>query len=387
MFKKISLLLLTITFVSTFNAQERKRVKTTRIKEAPKIDGNLEDEAWKNASLLTNFVIFRPDNGKIVSSTYQTTVKVIYNDDAIYISAKMLDPDAANIPQEFAVRDNFGQADFFLVTINPNDDGQNPFEFIIQSTRNQADAKISNGDEEFNWSAVWESSAKITKDGWNVEMKIPYRCLRFANRPVQSCGFNFHRRLETLNEQHTWTHVDNSVGRWMQYDGLIENFGKIKPPTRLNLYPYTAATSISFDGNTTYDYSVGMDLKYGVTENFTLGATLIPDFSQVGFDNVELNLGPFEQKFTKQRQFFTEGTVLFNKGDLFYSRRIGDEPIDQFSSEKRNDKAFENSIKVNDELVNAPGKVTMLNAVKVSGRTKKGLGIGFFNAITEKNNF
>ena len=78
MFKKISLLLLTITFVSTFNAQERKRVKTTRIKEAPKIDGNLEDEAWKNASLLTNFVIFRPDNGKIVSSTYQTTVKVIY---------------------------------------------------------------------------------------------------------------------------------------------------------------------------------------------------------------------------------------------------------------------------------------------------------------------
>ena len=311
-------------------------------------------------------------------------MKVIYDDDAIYISATMLDPDAANIPQEFAVRDNFSQADFFLVTINPNDDGQNPFEFAVQSTGNQADSKVSNGNEDFNLSAVWKSAAKITAIGWQVEMEIPYRAIRFANSPVQSWGFNFHRRLEKLNEQHTWTFIDNAVGRWTQYDGLIESFENIKPPTRLNLYPYASTTTTIFEGNTDFDWSAGMDIKYGLTENFTLDASLIPDFSQVGFDAVVLNRGPFEQQFTEQRQFFTEGTELLNKGRLFYSRRIGSAPIDQFSNERKNDEEFQGGVKVNDELVNAPAKVTMLNAIKISGRTKKGLGIGFFNAITEK---
>ena len=378
MFQRIILFLLLAICSYNVNAQNkknRKKVTTTRITKAPKIDGLLNDSSWRNAEILTDFITFRPDNGKAVSAEYQTTVKVIYDDNAVYISAEMSDPDPENIPQEFAVRDNFSQADFFLVTINPNDDGQNPFEFIVQVTGNQADAKISNGNEDFNWSAVWESAAKITDKGWNVEIKLPYRAIRFANRPVQSWGFNFHRRLEKLNEQHTWTHIDNSVGRWTQYDGLIEGFNNITPPTRLNLYPYASATSVSFDGKTDFDYSVGMDLKYGLTDNFTLDATLIPDFSQVGFDNVELNLGPFEQQFTEQRQFFTEGTELFNKGGLFYSRRIGGRPIDQFN--------VSNSLSSDEEIIDYPGKVTMLNAIKISGRTKKGLGIGFFNAITE----
>ncbi|WP_298778034.1 DUF5916 domain-containing protein [uncultured Polaribacter sp.] len=358
------------------NKKERKTIKTTRINNVPKIDGILDDEAWKNIAICKDFVIFRPANGDPVSAEYQTTVKVIYDDDAIYISAQMNDPDPEGIPKEFAVRDNFSQADFFLVTINPNDDGQNPFEFIVQSTGNQADAKVSNGNEDFDWSAVWESAVSTDEKGWNVEMKIPYRALRFANEPIQSWGFNFHRRLEKLNEQHTWTHIDNTVGRWTQYDGLIEDFKDIKPPTRLNLYPYSSATTTSFEGETDFDWSLGMDIKYGLTDNFTLDATLIPDFSQVGFDAVVLNLGPFEQQFTEQRQFFTEGTELFNKGRLFYSRRIGAGPIDQFD--------VYNSISDDEEIIDYPEKVTMLNAIKVSGRTKKGLGIGFFNAITGK---
>ena len=379
MFKKIFILpffMVSISFLtSAQNVKNRKTATTTRIEKAPKIDGLLNDDAWKNAEELTNFVIFRPENGVAVKDEYQTTVKVVYDDDAVYISAIMLDPDPENIPQEFAVRDNFSQADFFLVTINPNDDGQNPFEFVVQSTGNQADSKVSNGNEDFNWSAVWESATKITDKGWNVEIKLPYRTIRFANRPVQSWGFNFHRRLERLNEQHTWTHIDNAVGRWTQYDGLIEGFKNIEPPTRLNLYPYASATSVSFAGETNYDYSIGMDLKYGITENFTLDATLIPDFSQVGFDNVELNLGPFEQQFTEQRQFFTEGTELFNIANLFYSRRIGGAPIDQFN--------VAGSLSNEEEIIDYPGKVTMLNAIKISGRTKNGLGVGFFNAITE----
>ena len=114
-----------------------------------------------------------------------------------------------------------------------------------------------------------------------------------------------------------------------------------------------------------------MDLKYGITENFTLDATLVPDFSQAGFDNVVLNLGPFEQTFSEQRQFFTEGVDLFTKGDLFFSRRVGNAPTGE--------------VELNDnEEANVPNEVKVLNAIKVSGRTKKGLGIGVFNAITEK---
>ena len=381
MLKKLLLPLLAIVFsipISAQNNKKRKTIKTTRVTNAPKIDGILDDEAWKKAELCKDFMIFKPENGAPVPAEYQTVVKVVYDDEAIYISAQMNDPDPAGIPKEFAVRDNFSQADFFLVTINPNDDGQNPFEFIVQSTGNQADSKVSNGNEDFNWSAVWESDVSTDDKGWNVEMKIPYRALRFANRPIQSWGFNFHRRLEKLNSQHTWTHIDNSVGRWTQYDGLIEDFRNIEPPTRLNLYPYASATSTTFEGKTDFNWSVGMDIKYGLTDNFTLDATLIPDFSQVGFDDVVLNLGPFEQQFTEQRQFFTEGTELFNKGNLFYSRRIGSAPIDQFD--------VSSSLSLDEEIIDYPGKVTMLNAIKISGRTKKGLGIGFFNAVTEKTN-
>ncbi|WP_397446285.1 DUF5916 domain-containing protein [Polaribacter sp. R77954] len=378
MFKKISALLIVVFCTQHLwsqNQKDRKTVNTTRVSNAPKIDGNLNDSAWKNAELLTDFVIFRPENGQLVTDEYQTIVRVVYDDDAVYIAAQMNDPDPQNIPSEFAVRDNFGIADFFLVTINPNDDGQNPFEFIVQATGNQADAKVSNGNEDFDWSAVWDSAVKITDKGWNVEIEIPYRAIRFANRPVQAWGFNFHRRLEKLNQQHTWTHVDNTVGRWTQYDGLITDFRDIKPSTRLNLYPYASAVTNTFEGVTDFDWNVGMDIKYGLTENFTLDATLIPDFSQVGFDDVVLNLGPFEQRFTEQRQFFTEGTELFNIANLFYSRRIGGAPIDQFN--------IANTIADDEEIIEYPGKVTMLNAVKISGRTKKGLGVGFFNAITE----
>ena len=358
------------------NAQDqtnRKTITTTRVSVAPKIDGKLDDAAWKGAEIMTDFVEMRPDNGEPANKDYKTEVKVVYDDKGLYIAAELYYPDPNKIPMQYVSRDNFGQVDFFLVTINPVDDGQNGFEFMVQSTGNQGDGKISNGDEDWNWSAVWESDVKVTDKGLNIEMMIPYRALRFSNQPIQSWGFNFHRRLENLNSQYTWNHIDNTIGSWTQYDGLIKGFENLKPPTRLSFYPYASITSDTYDGVTENDWSIGMDVKYGLSENFTLDATLIPDFSQAGFDDVELNLGPFEQQFSEQRQFFTEGTDLFTKGRLFYSRRVGGRPIGSLEG-----------IDDNEEYTDYPGKVTMLNAVKISGRTKNGLGIGFFNAITEE---
>jgi hypothetical protein len=371
---QILTVLLVFTIQLSFSQvnSNRKKLPATRTTLSPKIDGVLDDAAWKNVPIAKDFVMMRPNNGEAEPNSHKTEVKLIYDDDAIYISALMYAPDPQKIPAEFTNRDNFGNADFFLVTINPNDDGQNPFEFVVSSAGSQADSKVSNGREDFNWSAVWESGYKITDKGWTVEMKIPYRAIRFSNQPVQSWGINFHRRVQNTNAQFTWNHIDNTQGNWTQYDGIFEDFKNIKPPTRLAFYPYASTTSVSYNGESEFSWSAGMDVKYGITENFTLDATLIPDFGQTAFDNVTLNLGPFEQQFDEQRQFFTEGTELFTKGRLFYSRRIGGSPIKSATAG------------TGETIINEPGKVKMLNAIKVSGRTKKGLGIGIFNAITGK---
>ena len=155
--------------------QNRKQLNTVRVQKAPKIDGILDDEAWKDAEIAKDFFVLRPDNGNKAPDTHQTEVRVIYDNQAIYISADMTDPDPANIPMEFTYRDNFGQADFFLVTINPNDDGQNPFQFVVMSSGAQAEARVSAGREDFSWNAVWESKARITDKGWAVEnIKVPH---------------------------------------------------------------------------------------------------------------------------------------------------------------------------------------------------------------------
>jgi hypothetical protein len=114
-----------------------------------------------------------------------------------------------------------------------------------------------------------------------------------------------------------------------------------------------------------------MDIKYGINDAFTLDAILIPDFGQTKFDDQILNLGPFEQQFNENRSFFTEGTDLFSKGDLLYSRRIGGRPNNQ------------PTVAENETIIENPSSVDLINALKVSGRTKGGLGIGILNAVTK----
>ena len=353
-------------------SQEKKVLTINRIDIAPKIDGILDDEAWKNAEEAIDFTQFRPEMGVVEKEHQKTIVKIAYNDNAIFVAAYLHD-NPEDIMKQFTSRDNFGQSDFFGLVLNPNNDAQNDIEFFVFSSGTQADAvsSPSNG-EDFGWNAVWDSAVKIVDDGWIVEMKIPYSALRFSNQEVQTWGLQFHRRFRVSNSQYSWNPIDRTKGNIGLYHGELKGINNIKPPTRLSFYPFASTLIESIDGETTDEYSIGLDIKYGLTENFTLDATLIPDFNQVGFDNVILNLGPFEQQFSEQRQFFKEGVDLFNKGNLFYSRRIGGPPS-----------TFPD-INDDEEVLDYPTKIKMLNAVKVSGRTKNGLGIGFFNAITEK---
>ncbi len=269
-------------------------------------------------------------------------------------------------------RDNFGQSDFFRVTLNPNNDSQNDTQFVVFSSGQQADA-IANPSigRDSGWNAVWQSAVTIMDDGWVVEIKIPYRTLRFADQEKPTWGLQLERQFRRERSRYTWNTVDPTKGYIGLYHGELKGLDGIKPPVRLNLYPFSTGIVNNFDGKTDTDLTFGMDVKYGLTDNFTLDATLVPDFSQAGFDNVVLNLGPFEQTFSEQRQFFTEGVDLFSKGGLFFSRRIGNAPSGELELDEN-------------EEANVPNEVKVLNALKVSGRTKEGLGVGFFNAITEK---
>jgi hypothetical protein len=374
---KKHLFILSLFFFSLSYSQVKiKSVNALRIDKNPVIDGDLNEDFWKNAEPAQNFQMFKPADGGEERENFKTVVKIAYDNEAIYFGATMYDSDPKSIPLQFGGRDQFGQVDFFLISINPNNDGQNDTEFVVMSTGAQGDAKVSSEGEDFSWNAVWESVVKINKDSWVAEIKIPYSALRFSNLSEQTWGVNFHRRINNLNEQYSWNYVDKKVGWFTQYSGLITGINNIKPPTRLSFSPYAFAAINSYNGDSDTDYSIGMDLKYGINESFTLDATLIPDFGQTAFDDQVLNLGPFEQQYSEKRAFFTEGTELFNKGYLFYSRRIGSRPIGYGK--------VESNLKENEEITNNPVKVNMINALKVSGRTKNGLGIGFFNAITEK---
>ncbi|MDN3644189.1 DUF5916 domain-containing protein [Lutimonas halocynthiae] len=354
----------------------KKELQAQRISEAPVIDGKLNEGAWEDANIAKDFVMFRPGDGDPEPKNQRTEVKIIYDNQAIYIGAYLYDANPDKIMRQLSERDNLGTADFFGVAISPNNDGQNEFEFFVTAGGTQMDAQVSpaNG-EDFSWSEVWFSQVSFDEKGWYVEMKIPYAALRFADGKDMTWGLNMHRRIETTREQYVWNYIDKSTGRMTQYAGILTGLKDIKPPTRLSFSPFTSFVLDSNDGNTDTSLNFGMDLKYGITDNFTLFATLVPDFSQAGFDNVVLNLGPFEQVFSEQRQFFIEGADLLEKGNLFFSRRIGNAPVGSSDVEDAYDE---------EEIVSNPNEVKVLNAVKVTGRSQKGLGLAILNAVTEE---
>lgn len=370
-------------FIHSYSQINKKSVVALRVNKSPIIDGVLDDDAWKNAQEAKDFVMYEPGNGTKEPENRKSIVKIVYNDQAIYFSALLFDNEPNEIPRQFGGRDEIGQVDYFQVNINPNNDSQNDTEFIVMATGAQADAKPNfsshDGDfrnKDFSWSAVWNSSVSITSNGWIVEMEIPYSALRFSNTKVQTWGINFQRKMHKHDEVYSWNYIDKSKGKYPQYAGNLKGIRNVKPPTRLNFSPYASSSYTIFNGDSEFANNIGLDLKYGINESFTLDATLIPDFGQTAFDNQVLNLSPFEQHYTEKRTFFTEGTELFSKGRLFYSRRIGNTPTGYYD--------IENNLSNNEEIIENPIKVNMLNAIKLSGRTKKGLGIGVFNAITEK---
>lgn len=373
--RNTSIYLLLLLFTSIIFAQTtRKNLEATRITNPPKIDGVLDDAIWQELPTYSDFKMYQPGNDGIVPEAYQTKVQMAYDDNAIYVASYMNDPDPENIFSQFSQRDEvFVQADVFTFALNTYNDGINETRFYVTAAGAIGDAAVTQGRQDFNYNVVF--SCRVSKDskGWYAEFRIPYNALRFPEVAVQDWSVNFYRRIQTQNQTHTWNFIDNTIGRETQYNATVSGVENIDPPVRLTLFPFVQGVSTTFDGETETDFSAGLDIKYGLSDSFTLDATLIPDFGQAAFDNVRLNLGPFEQTFGENRQFFTEGIELFNKGRIFFSRRVGSGPTGGVGE-----------LAENEDVLEYPGKVNLLNALKISGRTQDKLGVGFFNAITEK---
>lgn len=378
----IPLFLNLISFVLT--AQVRS-IGAIKIDLPVKIDGNLEEDAWKSILPAGDFITTSPVFGK--ASSRKTEVRIAYDNTAIYIGAYLYD-NPANIRKQLTARDVLDRqdVDIFSLGFDTYADKQNAFVFKVSAANVQGDLKISqsginNGGVvyDYSWNAVWESKISIKTDGWVAEIKIPLSAIRFSKKDLQNWGINFARFIRKENENSVWSPIDPNISGEINQWGVWTGVNNITPPTRLSFLPYLSGgvrISPTDNGNVTeFLKSGGMDVKYGISESFTLDLTLIPDFAQVQSDNIFLNLSPFQVKFDDYRPYFTEGTELFNKAGLFYSRRIGDAPGQ--SETVLNNYGDNPQYKI----LKNPGITRLYNATKFSGRTKGNLGIGILNAL------
>lgn len=364
----------------------KKQIKAVRISSSISIDGQLDEPVWQTAPMATDFIENWPNVG--ADSEYKTEVRLAYDNTGLYIAAKLYDNEPEQIETQLTERDFIGATDYFGVFIDSYQDGNNGFGFKVTAANVQQDAKFSSlsggGDDpdeggDTNWDAIWESVATIDANGWIVEMKLPWSALRFPDTEEQLWNINFVRYIQRLNNKSFWSEIDPQKSGFFTQAGEVSQISNIKSPVRLQATPFVAVYGQShYDANEdptrSYGRSIngGMDVKYGINDAFTLDMTLIPDFGEAQSDNQELNLSPFEQRFNENRQFFTEGTELFNKGGLFYSRRIGGRAFHYW--------AAEDDLADGEEIVENPQKTQLYNATKISGRTDGGLGVGFFNA-------
>ncbi len=308
----------------------KKRVQAQRIRQTIQLDGLLDEEAWLNAPPATGFLQLEPRPGEPASR--RTEVRVLYDDVGLYVGARLFDePDS--ILMELSERDDFGNTDWFGLFIDSYRDGINGVSFIVTPANVQFDAKYSTFGEDENWDAVWESRTSINAEGWVAELHIPYSAIRFPKTNEQTWHINFGRLIQRSQQKSFWSKIDPQQQGLLNQSGYLTGISGIQSPVRLQATPFLAVYGeVHHDAAenppNSWGRSIngGMDIKYGINDAFTLDMTLIPDFGEARSDNQVLNLSPFEVRFDENLAFFTEGAELFNKGGLFYSRRIGGLP-------------------------------------------------------------
>lgn len=371
-----------ISFLFSSVIYSQKELAAKKVAIPIDLDGFLTEKDWQLAQNGTDFIINYPNVGAI--STFQSHVHVLYDEQFVYIGAQLYDKRPDSVLTFLSQRDDFGNADYFGVTIDPYGAGQNGFGFYVTAAGVEIDAIVNQNVFDYSWNAVWKSVVVSTEYGWSVEMAIPLTQLRFPKVDEQTWQVNFKRHVRRIRETSFWSPVDPQAFGELAQAGKLTALTGLPSPLRLMFSPYTTAYMENYynDQSQSQDWRFrqrfGLDMKYGLSESFTLDATVVPDFGQTVSDQLILNLSPFEVRYNENRPFFLEGMDLFGIGDIFYSRRIGAETymgarvVDSLRSEGR-------------EIVAAPALAQLVNATKITGRTKDGLGLGFFNALEKRS--
>jgi len=359
--------------------QTKKSLEVPEIPEAAvNLDGVLDEVCWAQSAVIEELDQYFPEP-KSAPDGVGSDVRIFYTQKGLYVGGVFEDhraPILAQLTQRDRINAN---TDWIQLIINPFNDGANDFNFYLSAAGVQGDARAIGPDrEDGNWNAVWYSKTVKSDHQWSFELFIPYRALRIPktgiNESAKAWGFNFKRSIRSDRTMYSWNPIDRNFENESLQSGELRGIRITNPPLRVSLRPNATSTLQSGgDGTTRWNNNAGADIKIGLNKSFTLDMTLLPDFSQVAYDQQFVNFEPFEQRFDENRQFFTEGVNLFSKGDLFYSRRIGGNP-----------KNFTNANLA--DLSNTTQSFTrMLNATKLTGTTDNNLSVGVLNAITAAN--
>jgi len=379
-----SLLLVLVALAAGSSDAPRIAAQPLSSASAIKLDGELSEDVWQQAPMVSGFRQREPTEG--AAATYDTEARVAYDGDAIYIAVQALDPEPARIVGIRTRRDDSSPSDWIRVMIDSFHDRRSAYEFAVNPAGVKADTywyNDNNADQ--GWDAVWDVAVSRNERGWRAEFRVPFSQLRFHPSADATFGLAIVRQIGRLNETTTWPLLAKSA------NGYVSSFGELtglqigRAQKRLELVPYVLGdlkTQPAEQGNPlqhSRDRSaeLGVDLKYALRPNLTLTGTVNPDFGQVEADPAVVNLSAFETFFSERRPFFVEGAGIFefnvdcNDGScsgLFYSRRIGRAP--------RGSPALADG-----EYLTAPGQTTILGAAKLTGRAG-GFSIGALNAVT-----
>ncbi len=352
-----------------------------RVATPPVIDGKDDDAIWRTAPILPPMRQWMPSED--APARYRTEAKVAYDDRNIYVFVRAYDPHPDSILKLLARRDTWTATDRIGVMIDSYHDRRSGFEFWVTPAGVKIDMALTNdGNEDMAWDAVWDAATTVDSLGWTAEYRIPLSQLRYPPGATVF-GFAVWRDLQRYTEREAWPVLRRSRPGFVSQFGELQGLQGLGSPRRLEIAPYVVTKNITDSGSVGYDrgqrLTMGADIKYGVTPNLTLDATVNPDFGQVEADPSVLNLGAFETFFQERRPFFVEGTGIFrfdvdcsqvncsNEG-LFYSRRIGRAP--QLAGDYGNS--------------TSPTATTILGAGKLTGRLGNGLSVGLLDAVTQR---
>lgn len=350
-----------------------------RATKAPVIDGRADDPIWSTARKIDGFRTFDPaENG---DPRFRTEAYVAYDEHNLFILVRAYDPHPDSIVALLSRRDVRTQSEWLKVIIDGYHDRRTGVELSVNPAGVKRDYAILNdGEEDQSWDGVWDVGTRIDSLGWVAEFRVPLNQLRYAAGESHTFGFGIWRDVARFNERYSWPLYSRSKGGLSSQLGELTGIDGIASPRRLEVAPYTVAKTANAPVAVGYaqksQATMGADVKYGITSNLTVDATVNPDFGQVEADPSVVNLSAFETFFPEKRPFFLEGQGLFrfdlncNDGScsgLFYSRRIGRAPqLSDTYSDPSN-----------------PTSSTILGAAKLTGRLGNGLSVGMLDAVTQ----